>query len=330
MRCGALFKWLFPLLFLLFVIVSCNHDIDNFPPAEKQDNEHYVVVFGDIQMYTYGWAIKYYQSSIDWILKQIDNGLDICAVLQVGDITQDNIESQWQAFRDVTISLAERVPFFVCTGNHDYQWKGASKIHNRNSTLINEYAHFPLADQSIVEYYEGNSLENYISKIHLGKDIINLLVMEFGPREKVVEWACSYVQNHNNERFILMTHEWLSAKGERMQTGTTAELQFEGYSSYSTPEVIWERLVKDNDNMACVICGHEENFSCLYQTVNAYGRPIPQILFNLQFLPNGGNGIVQIWSVKDNDDGFHVCAYDTLLEDWYLPESTSYYVPIRY
>lgn len=318
------------IIWYVLLFTSCNPAIDVITKEEEHNEIHYIIVFGDIQMYTYGWAVKYYQSSIDWIQRQVNNGVDICAVLEVGDVTQNNKDKQWESFRQASESLAQKVPFLVCTGNHDYDWKENNKIVDRHSTQINNYAHFPLSDAAIVEYFEGNSLENYIARICMGNESLYLLVLEFGPREDVLTWAREYVKDHPRDRFLLMTHEWLDSKGKRMTDGTYAELHFEGYSSYSTPEQIWDKLVKDNDNIICVLCGHEENFSCFYQTRNSYGRDVPQLLFNLQFLPNGGNGIVQIWKIADSGRDFEICAYDTITDDWYLQDSTSYVVPLTF
>lgn len=320
---------LFFYLAFIFCFSSCSVDVDTTALVKQTNKDHYIIVFGDIQMYTYGYGIKYYDASINWINKKIEEGFDVCAVLEVGDVTQNNLETQWLAFRNSTVELAKRVPFFVCTGNHDYEWINA-KIHERESSLINEYAHFPLSDKSIVSYFNNNSIANYIAQIRIGGELLNLLVMEFGPREEVLNWAIEYVQNHSRERFVLMTHEWLSAKGERMSTGTTAELQFKGYSSYSTPEDIWKKLVYKNDNIVCVLCGHEQNFSCHFLSDNYYGRAVPQLMFNLQFLPNGGNGIIQIWKLSENSNAFNVFGFDTINDSYYLPDSTSYTIPYNY
>lgn len=319
-------------LFILFVMISLSCSIDNDvdDTIVLPSSSHYIIVFGDIQKYTEGSNIVYYDSSIDWIISQLDKGVDVCAVLEVGDVTQNNLDNQWAAFRESTIELANKVPFFTCTGNHDYEWKEQAKIHDRSTTLINKYAHFNRTDNQIVEYYSDSQLENYIAKIVIGDTPIYLLVLEFGPRMEVVEWARNYVRTFSSERFILMTHEWLSAQGIRLNAGTHAQLQFEGYSSYSTPEEIWNLLVKDNDNIVCVLCGHEKNFSCCYVSENNYGRKVPQIMFNLQFLPNGGDGIVQIWKISDNEQSFNICAFDTKNQSWYLTDSTLYKVPLFY
>ena len=180
------------------------------------------------------------------------------------------------------------------------------------------------------EYYQETSLENYVAQINVGSEILNLLVLEFGAREEVLEWASDYVKTHNDERFILITHEWLSESGIRIDTGSSAEQQFGGLSSYTTPEVIWNRLVRSNNNIICVLSGHERGFSHFYLTENDFGRQVPQILFNLQFLPNGGDGIVQVWKIADKDTDFEIFALDTKTGEKYLPDSTSYHVPFRY
>lgn len=127
-----------------------------------------------------------------------------------------------------------------------------------------------------------------------------------------------------------MTHEWLDSNGERMEIGTHAEIHFKGCSSYSTPEDVWNLLVKNNDNIVCVLSGHEKAFSCVHLSENVFGRKVPQILFNLQFLPNGGDGIIQIWKFSDNSDSFFVYAYDTINGQYYKSDSSTFCVPFLY
>lgn len=311
---------------IIFLLSSCCVDVQC--QELTVDNNHYLIVFGDIQQYT-KFEIDYYKSSISWIIGQIDKGDDICAVLEVGDVTNDNWESQWGVFRDCTKDLACLVPFYVCTGNHDYDWD-FSKIRDRSSSLINQYAHFRESDKHIVEYYQESSLENYIAQIKLGNNYFYLLVLEFGPRPEVLTWATDFVREHKNERFILMTHEWLDSNGERMEIGTHAEIHFKGCSPYSTPEDVWNLLVNNNDNIVCVLSGHEKAFSCVHLSENVFGRKVPQILFNLQFLPNGGDGIIQIWKFSDNSDSFFVYAYDAINGQYYKSDSSTFCVPFLY
>lgn len=326
-NCSVLLRIVF---FSLLVSSACSRDglelqIDigdtaTLTSGYLNPQSQYIIVFGDLQVYTQGPFIGYYQSSCTWIRKQFDNGIIIKSILQVGDVTQNNTTSQWSLFWSESQGLSSVIPFFVCTGNHDYSWS-SSKIYDRSTTRINDYAHFPLVDDRISCYYEEGDMSNYVAVL-LPEKKISLLALEFGPREEVVDWALDYVSKHSEELFIVMTHEWLNAKGQRISEESDAELQLKGYSSFSTPEQLWKRLVEPNDNILCVLCGHE-GFSKTLFTKNDRGRDVPQIMFNLQYLPHGGDGLIQIWEFPDNSNEIKICAFDTVRNSWHQPHLTS-------
>lgn len=315
----------------VLILVSCSTVEVEVDEILMDDNlkasSEYFVVFGDIQDYiTYSEKLPYYKRSLAWIQEQHKAGANITDILEVGDVTWENNKTQWETFVNSTKDIAEVLPYFTCTGNHDYTWHENSKIHDRASTMINDYAHFPLTDSRIIEYYSGNSLENYVAQLS-NKKKTKLLVLEFGPRKEVVQWAKEYVEAHPSDHFILMTHEWLTRVGNRLSGYSYAEMQFTGYSSFSTPEEVWKTLVKPNDNIICVLCGHN-GFAAKLFSMNDAGREVPQILFNLQFQENGGNGLVQLWEFPENTDVLNICAYDTINREWYMTDST--YVTFNY
>lgn len=309
-------------IILFYSFFSCSSiDLQDYYDENLNQHSKYIAVIGDIQSYTISDStMEYYKSTINWLRNQIDSGIKIKSVLQLGDITEINSPFEWNLFKHYSINLYSVIPFYVCTGNHDYDWDEQSKIKNRSSSHINEYAHFYLSDSNIVDYYDTNSLENYISKLPIDDSIL-LIALEFGPRVEVVKWASDHVVSHPNNSFILMTHEWLTRRGIRISSGSYAESHFSGYSSYSTPEEIWRSLVKPNNNIVCVICGHN-GFSCSLFSKNDAGRDVPQILFNLQYQDNGGNGLIQLWEFPQGSDSLNICVYDTINQNWYMPDST--------
>lgn len=326
-------------LFLSLSSVSCSHYrlYEDSTEEEKvalplydshlKETSSYFVILGDLQSYMNDNNIAYYEKSISWIKCQIENGINIKALFQVGDITENNSINQWQLFRDKTIILESMVPYFVTTGNHDYDWDNF-KIKERNSTHVSEFARFKCADDRIVSLFESNKIDNYVSEID-NESRLYLISLEFGPREEVISWAEDYVLRNPDSVFILLTHEWLTRFGERVSSNSYAEAQFSGYSTYSTPEQLWNRLVKPNDNILCVLCGHN-GFSAKLFSKNTTGRDVPQVLFNLQYQNNGGDGLVQLWEVPAQSDSVYICAYDTINNDWYMPDSTSISFRIRY
>lgn len=317
-------------LFLFFIVcLGCSSseidtDRNPFKDSIKDLSAEYLLVFGDIQEYTKNSnTMIYYDKSVNWIIRQLNDDVKITAILQVGDVTTANKESQWKLFQSSTQLLADRIPYFLCTGNHDYDWSdGGYKIAHRNSTLINKYADFSLLRQRVVAYYDGSSLENYVAEIDILDNKLYLLVLEFGARPQVLEWAKSFVQCHENDTFLLMTHEWLTRRGERLSNGSFSESQFKGYSEFCTPEQIWEELVYPNDNIWCVLCGHN-GFSTQLYSENIIGRGVPQVLFNLQYQDNGGDGLVQLWEFNKNGI-VNVGVYDTINERWLQTEETSF------
>ena len=320
----ALFFWGF-LVMSLLLFCSCNGVTPG--PEEPLDSHlnpdsEYLIVFGDIQEYTADPDLcRYYRLSVEWIQAQLNAGARFVDILESGDVTWGNFESQWDLFRKATETIAAKIPYFVCIGNHDYDWDSESKIRERSSTRINAYCHFPLSDAKILAYYSGTGLENYVAQLSDARRT-RLLVLELGTRPEVLEWARQYVNGHPDDRFILMTHEWLSEYGQRISTGSYAEMHFAGYSTYCTPEEIWNKLVKPNDNIVCVLCGHN-GFAGKLFSVNDAGREVPQVLFNLQYQDNGGNGYVQLWEFPSRSDSVKIVAYDTINRDWVMPDSTA-------
>ena len=335
---GRTFRWL--LLFVAGVLAaftSCESqevyeptplalmDLDKNPDLTSE----YIVVIGDIQEYTANPALMpYYEATVQWIYSQYMQGMDIKCVLQVGDITSGNQESDYQSFYNVTSQLAEEVPYIACIGNHDYVWDSNNKIKDRNATYFSRYTTFPLTESMVVDRFEDGRMENVVVENYIDGKPYYILGLEFGPRDEVLEWAKRYVQNHRYQKFILMTHEYLSRNGERITDGSYAELQFMN-TTWSTPEKIWEQLIKDNDNIAWVLCGHNGFYTHL-TTPNARGRDVLQMLFNLQYQKNGGDGMIQLWEFPQGQDSAIVRIYNTISRQWFTQDSTIVELKFKY
>lgn len=117
-----------------------------------------------------------------------------------------------------------------------------------------------------------------------------------------------------------MTHEWLSRYGDRLDDDSDANLQF-SHSSHTTPQEIWNSLVYPNDNIVCVLCGH--NGFCKYLfSKNKVGRDVCQILFNLQYQENGGDGMIQLWEFPANENAINISVYNTITRQFHPDDET--------
>ncbi len=276
------------------------------------DSSEYVVVLGDLQEYTGNHRYRpWLQHTMDWIWSQYRFGRKIRCILQVGDATSDNSVGNWEVFMYHYRQVGRDIPLIVCPGNHDYTWNdGIWLIEDRYSTLFSEYITYEDTPVVVVDRFEPGRTENAVIELTLGGERCYVLVLEYGARDAVLEWAARHVGSHPGRRFLLLTHEFLSVKGGRISLGSSAGEQFVG-QSYNTPEEIWKKLIYDNDRIVGVLCGHN-GFVQRAFSENAAGRDVPQILFNVQYQDNGGDGWIQLWEFPSGSDTVSVRTYNTV------------------
>ena len=322
---GILFISLFCSCEKEFVFSQELIDADPILLAESE----YIVVLGDIQEYTeHPQYYSYLKHTMNWLWSQKQHGLPVNCILQVGDVTNHNAIYQWTNFHECTAPSAEDILYVTCTGNHDYDWVDNGFIDDRASTHINEFAGFPHTKANIIAYFEPNKLENIVVANTIHGEPFDLLILEFGPRTEVLAWANDYVASRPDRKFILMTHEFLTTKGKRIEANSYAEQQFRNTTT-SSPEQVWQQLVKNNDNIVCVLCGHN-GFSAQLFSENSAGRKVPQILFNLQYQSNGGDGWVQLWEFPAYGDSVSVSVYNTIRREVHPDPATAFKFRYRY
>lgn len=319
---------LFPLVCVL-LLVGCSADdswltdspLENQKPDSIAINprSRYVVVVGDVQTYTMTPDfMKYFKASMDWIEVQQEYFGNIDAIIQVGDVTNDNEEWQWRNAVLAMQSVAGKIPTIVVTGNHDYTWlkdegDRFSIIPERSSTLINEYTLPQARGLTVVERYEAGSIENVIYSLEIGGRRCHVIALEFGTRREVAEWASRHARSYPGVDCYLVTHEWIAPDGSMVVASDSyAARQFsETSEDVLSASEVWERVVKPNDNVIAVVCGHNK-FALYREDMNDAGRAVPQILFNLQYQDNGGDSMLQLWEFPEESDSVYTYIYHTM------------------
>lgn len=331
------------LLILVSILHSCESDIDepvNDPeeePVEIEDtwdyqsqdeiinsNSKYLAVIGDIQEYTYSnKKLQYLIQTCDWLRSQQKHYNNFICVLQNGDLSWDNAQRQWNRADEAFYNLGSKLLLIPCTGNHDYTLGGPSgsmEITDRSSTLLNSMTSLTNLKRSNVIYYEDGKLDNIIVPVEVDNKTINIIALEFGPRKSVVSWTDSVIKANPDNKYVLMTHEWLTSAGKRISGGSYAAIQMPNLS-HSSPEEVWQKLVYPNDNILCVLCGHNGFCKYLYST-NIAGREVCQILFNLQYQKNGGDGMIQLWEFPKDEDVINIKVYNTITREFHADPDT--------
>lgn len=322
-------KVVYYILLSLF-ITSCTvqnepsfDDLFELKEADKiiNSNSAYIAVIGDIQAYTIAKEpCNYLIETCDWLRSQQFYFDCFACVLQNGDLTEYNIATQWN-YADVALShLGDNILLVSSTGNHDYNWGVNAEINNRGSSLFNSMKCLSTLRNREPLQFENGKYDNIIVPIKLQDEPLNIISLEFGPRKEVIQWADSIVRANPKKKYILMTHEWMTRSGERIITGSYADMQMPSIS-HSNPQEIWEKMVYPNDNILCVLCGHNGFCKYLFST-NQAGRDVCQILFNLQYQDNGGDGMVQLWEFPDSESVINISVYNTITRKFHTDPDT--------
>ena len=311
-------RYLFLLLLASLSLSSCEkyeicllEEKSIFPSSNE-----YVAIFGDIQYIDDPSHIDIYQRSVDWIVAEIKKGTKIQCVLSTGDLTENNKREQWDCFRHSMKDLSKIVPYYSIIGDHDYTWYDRILIKNREDTSFNEYVNFPLSTSNILERFESGRLENIIVRTEIQGKIIKVVLLEFGPRKEVVEWADTYINSHQEDIFIIMTHEYLEKGGGRRTSNLMMQNRLRN-TSYTTPDELWDKLIKKNNNIICVLCGHVDGLYALTFDTNDYGRDVPQIQHNIQNEEYRYDNWLMLWEIKPQFDSVKVFIYNTKTSTFY-------------
>lgn len=286
-----------------------------YPVRAKLTNQKSfsMILIPDPQSYTKFDANQpLFELQTAWVANSIPS-LNIKAVLCTGDLVEQNeiripdgrngnqtSEEQWKAASRAFERLDGKLPYVICTGNHDY---GYEKSENR---LCHFPDYFPSERNScwrstLVEVGLDSrgipTLENAAYEFITdtwGKLLV--LSLEFAPRDEAIDWAKKVTEKekYRNHKVILLTHSFLDYKGERFVK--------EDYkvTPANYAEAVWQKLVYPSKNICLVVCGHECNITDYKSSVsfrsdkNASGKSIPQMMFNAQtadgqWFGNGGD-----------------------------------------
>ncbi len=204
-----------------------------------------------------------YEMQMKWIADHAKE-LNIKMAMHLGDMTNNNYDSQWQiadkAHKQLDIA---NVPYTVSTGNHDYDSYDST---SRNRTHFMEY--FNNERFSGKDWFHGyvNGANSYAT-FEVGDIKFLVIALEFGPRKDVLCWANDVIANHKDRYVIITSHGILSHKAgvtdvPGYETIENYETQYCG-SSYlpftyfgGAGAPIFDELARRHSNVILTVSGH--------------------------------------------------------------------------
>lgn len=306
------------LLFLLCTSGSLYAQIYPIKVTQENEKSFSMILLPDPQSYVKFEANQpIFDLMTAWTAHNLKN-LAVKAVLCTGDLVEqneliapDNVNGdqtstqQWKAASRSFEYLDNRIPYMVCTGNHDY---GYQKSENRMSRFP-EY--FPVERNSCwkdcLKDVTNNAfgyptLENAAYEINSdtwGKILI--ISLEFAPRDEALIWAKNLADSkkYQQHKVIILTHSYMEIDG------SIYEKENYKVSPANYGKAIWEKLIYPTPNIDLLICGHACEITDLEGTVsyredkNIAGEYVAQMMFNAQtadkqWFGNGGDGWLRI------------------------------------
>lgn len=310
----------------------------------KNDRSFSLILLPDVQNYVkYDYNQPVLELMTAWIKDNIKN-LNIKAALCTGDLVDQNecirppyprfgnltSREQWNFVSHAFERLDNRIPYIICTGNHDYGYTRSEYPRTEYPKYFTVERNNKIPDILVGDFpnrMNERSLENsafVISDESMVKGWSKLMVIniEYGARDEVLEWAHNLAvsDEYKDYKVIVLTHAYLGAGDNAQRIGRG------GYKMQpiNGGEDIWQKLVKITPNIKLVICGHvatpDEKFESAagFRTdKNDAGNTVVQMMFNTQAIGggmsgNGGDGWLRILEFMPDGKSVDVVTYSPL------------------
>jgi hypothetical protein len=213
-------------------------------------------------------------------------------------------------------------------GNHDIDTRGTSK--KRQTRLFNYF--FPYEKFSkrpdFGGAFEPGKMDNTWWKFKAGGHDWIALALEFGPRNKVLDWANKVIADHSESLVIISTHAYMNHDDTRIGPGDKWNPHDYGLGKEATGaeavndgEEMWDKLVDEHKNIVMVVSGHilKDGAGRLI-SIGKGGKKVYQMLSNYQGgvigSKNGGNGFLRIINVDPAAGKIKVQSYSPYLNEF--------------
>ena len=267
---------------VFILLMSCATN-DSSDTKDETSGVYRIIAVPDTQHYVEDPELnKIFKIQIDWIMENIDD-LNIVFVTHLGDVVDTaEDQQQWNYALDSLQGLFnadDDFPYSICQGNHD-----VSEIIGEENTKFAEY--FGPERYEGKSWYVGASPNglNHAQIFNAGKRKFLHINLRYNPDTPDFEWAQSIIDDkrYNGLPTILSTHNYV------IYGGRSPEGQF-----------IWDDFIRKNSQIFMTINGHTHT-EYSFVSHNDAGKPVYQILTDYQDRPNGGNGLLRIFTFDEN------------------------------
>ena len=297
-----------------------------------------IAVLPDTQYYV-DCRSPHVRNQVEWLMAQRTTR-NIRAAVTLGDLTEHNWKEEWDFYKESLKSLDPTFPFLLNLGNHDYGDAGSA---NSRKTFFGDYFDNKFVEKSkaLVETLEPGKLENAYYSIDLGKVTVGVIILEWSPRKKTVEWADKVVKAHPDHRIMMATHAYLYSDSTRYdfkKHGTSQEWNPLAYPTAKSDgpadtnhdgEMLWQAVFKKYPNVFLTVNGHVlNNGTGLLTSKGDKGNLVHQIMVNYQMLDEGGLGYLRLFEFQPDGKTLRVKTYSPSLGVYATAKDQDFTLPL--
>jgi len=210
------------------------------------------------------------------------------------------------------------LPYGVLAGNHD--------TNNFPPDLENYKKNFGSSRFDDTEWYGGNIDNNtchYDLLTIAGVDYLFLYLSNgVEAEQKTIAWANAVLKGYRDRTAIICTHAYLGANGKYVENSADPTQ----YNDSRAEEII-ENIIKPNENVVAVLCGHDHGAVRKKLELDG-GRYVWEILSDYQYAETGkepnnvingetcdGEGYLRLITFEENG-AMHQTTYSPLHDDY--------------
>ncbi|MDX2054886.1 MAG: metallophosphoesterase [Polyangiaceae bacterium] len=259
-------------------------------------------------------------------LSSAQKARNIQAAITLGDLTDHNSPEEWSFFKQSLAKVSDGFPLFLTTGNHDLGVRGTA---NARDSLLSQYFDETWARKSgaLREVMEPGTIDNAFYSVNAGAFQLGVLMLEWSPRRKTVEWANQVLAKHRDHRVIVATHAYLYSDSTRYDFAKKGATQKWNPLEYGTAqgvlkkdgnhdgEMLWNALIRRNKNVFMVVNGHVlKNGTGFVESRGDAGNTVHQVLANYQMLDEGGLGYLRLLEILPDGKTLRMKTYSPSLK----------------
>lgn len=226
------------------------------------------------------------------------------AVIHLGDIVDGGGFAKHEfdvASHCFSIIDKAEIPLLLAAGNHDYDSPiGVDIIHpnpkeeGRNLSIYNDY--FGINRLKNKEWYVQSYQPELTENSYYAIGSIMVLLLEYGPRNEILQWAQRIVERHPKKKFIIITHSYMYHDGGRTSEHSDHNpIHSPETADGNDGEMIWQKFIKHHANIIAVFSGHHVSKNVSYQVDQTiHHNKIVQSFQNWQEEKYGGAGRMRL------------------------------------